>query len=85
MYIHEAIAATNEHYPYITRAAWYGGSEEDPVVITQILPTDGPDGMIIDGMCQRKPSRGWQPRKQDLIADDWCVCAETNFRFQPWR
>lgn len=71
MYIHEAIMARTEEKPWITREAYV--EEQGRAIWTdiKIFPTNGPDGMIVSSSAARPPSRGWQPRKEDLLADDW--------------
>ena len=73
MYIHEAIAATTENQRFITRKAWLPVSSEKAII--RILPTNTPDGCVmISDYSSRGPSRGWQPRLDDLIAKDWIIC-----------
>ena len=71
MYIHEAIKNTSKESPYITREKWAIESASSWLVV--ILPTDSPDCCILDGYAARRPSRGWQPCRDDLMADDWIV------------
>lgn len=67
MYIHEAIAARTRKEPFIARKKW-----KDLFSIStgaKIFPTDSPDCCVMESSVTS--SRGWQPTKEDLIADDW--------------
>lgn len=73
MYIHEAIKATTESRPFITRKSWIVDDSEKSMV--KILPTSTPDCCImVSDFSKMRPSRCWQPRKDDLTADDWFPC-----------
>lgn len=74
MYIHKAIQARTKQKPYITRKAWndlYPMEAPGPAI--WILPTDSPDGCVIDSQATRSPCRRWQPTAEDLVADDWMI------------
>lgn len=68
MYIHEAIAATTEDRPFITRESW---GEKWHGLHARLLPTNAPDGMAYLSMTHEAPRRGWQPRAEELLASDW--------------
>lgn len=74
MFIHEAISRITDKKPFITRKAWrLEGSNRE---IVRILPTSTPDCCVmVSDFSSRGPCRGWQPRSEDLVADDWIVCA----------
>ena len=73
MYIHEAINSTTRRKPFITRKAWLLTDTECAII--RILPTNSPDCcLIVSDYSTRGASRGWQPRAEDLIADDWLIC-----------
>lgn len=73
MHIHEAIANTNSKTPFITRTAWLLVDENIPAV--RLLPTNTPHCcLIVSDYSSNSPTRGWQPRAEDLVADDWFVC-----------
>lgn len=69
MYIHEAIRARTADKPFITREKWADAFGIKRGV--KLLPTDSPDGMILDSRAAKAPCRGWQPTAEDLTADDW--------------
>ena len=71
MYIHEAIKASDREYPCITREAWTRIQDGERRVLVYLCPTNTPDNVIADGAAGRLPSRGWQPKLEDLIAKDW--------------
>ena len=74
MFIHEAIKAPTTKKPFITRKAWMLNDIDRAII--RILPTDTPDGCImVSDYSSRGPCRGWQPRAEDLVADDWVVCS----------
>ncbi len=68
MYIHEAIAATSEVHPYITRESW---ADKWYRLHVRLLPTNTPDGMVYLSETHEAPRRGWQPTAEDLLASDW--------------
>lgn len=74
MHIHEAIAATTEAAPWITREAWTTTVDNGRRAVVRLMPTNTADNVIADGYAKRRPSRGWQPRKEDLLANDWIPC-----------
>lgn len=66
MNIHEAVMAATENGLYITRAnAWWGKH-------IKLNPTDTEDCCIIIPQEGQAGGR-WNPRKEDLLADDWIV------------
>ena len=73
MYIHEAIQSTTAKKPFITRKAWLPSDVTRAII--RVLPTNTPDCcLMISDYSSRGPIRGWQPRADDLSADDWVVC-----------
>ena len=74
MLIHEAIRATTDEKPFITRKSWFhkflvddrkGGGRT-----TRVIPSDSPGGCpVVTPMAGYTGS--WKPSKADLIADDW--------------
>lgn len=76
MLIHEAITAADDTKQFITRKTWeLDGTEKH---VAKILPTNTPDGCIITSdFSKMRPARGWQPRMEDLLADDWYPCYGT--------
>ena len=74
MYIHEAINSTTKKKPFITRKAWFLVETQFPII--RILPTSTPDCCLMTSdYSSRGPCRGWQPRSDDLVADDWVICS----------
>lgn len=71
MYIHEAIKASDREFPCITREAWTRIQDGERRALVYLCPTNTPDNVIADGAAGRLPSRGWQPKLEDLIAKDW--------------
>lgn len=71
MTIVEAIKATTEEKPYITRDKWQQELNYAPGHRIRLLPTDTMDCVIYvgarDGMCYPR----WNPTRSDLLADDW--------------
>lgn len=69
--IHEAIMARTHEKPYITRRDW-GYITVNPVAVSiKILPTNSPDGCVVESVSTEGPRRGWQPTAGDLAAEDW--------------
>lgn len=74
MHIHEAIEATTEEKPFVTRKAWfhkfYIKDCKGTGRTTRVIPTDGPSRCLVVS-----PLEGcigsWAPSKTDLLADDW--------------
>jgi len=71
VYIQEAIMTRTGEKPYITRRAWEYITTEPVAASVKILPTNSPDGCIVESVSESKPRRGWQPTAGDLVADDW--------------
>lgn len=67
MYIHEAVSLASESGGYITRRKF--------AKRVRIKPTDSDEGLII-AVKNQAPYPRWQPRAEDLIADDWMVTTE---------
>ncbi len=74
MNIAEAIKATTDEMPFITRKAWLVQTSRYGEHGIKIQATDTPDCCIISTLCAKNPCRGWQPQAGDLVADDWVVC-----------
>lgn len=69
--IHEAIMARTHEKPYITRRDW-GYITVNPVAVSiKILPTNSPDGCVVESVSAEGPRSGWQPTAGDLAAEDW--------------
>ena len=72
MFIHEAIAEAEKDRKdprkHIQRKKW-----KSPSVFGthKICPTDTPDGCLYYSPASKMWTGGWQPTKEDLIADDW--------------
>lgn len=73
MTISEAMKAKSINQPFLTREKWRVAMSGPLDNFPMIQPTDSPDGCLYYGPTQRKPSGGWQPRAEDLSADDWSV------------
>lgn len=71
VYLHEAIKASDREFPCITREAWTRIQGGERRVWVYLCPTNTPDNVIADSAAGRLPSRGWQPKLEDLIANDW--------------
>lgn len=71
MYIHEAIQSRSPDKPYITRESWEYITDKPVAAAVKILPTDSPDGCVVESVSRKNPCRGWQPTAGDLMADDW--------------
>lgn len=74
MLIHEAIKATTDEKPFVTRTAWFHRFLIDDCKgtgrTTRVIPTDSPGKCLVV-----TPLEGctgsWTPSKADLLADDW--------------
>lgn len=73
MDIRTAILSRTADKPYITRKAWECITDHPCSACIRVLPTDGPDCCIMLSEYGRTPCRGWQPRREDLVADDWVL------------
>lgn len=74
MNIYQAVAAASKKTPFITRAAWRGVITDEPVSgAIKIQPTNTPSGCIVHDEATKIIRPGWQPRAEDLAADDWSV------------
>ena len=71
MYIHEAIAARTKQKPYITRQAWSYLTDKPCGAAVKIQVTDSPDCCIVESVSAKVLRVGWQPKAEDLAADDW--------------
>ena len=66
MYIHEAVSlamAKGKHIRRTTPEIWDSVTAE---------PTNDPEGIILHAEGQR-PGPRWEPRAEDLMADDWVL------------
>jgi hypothetical protein len=64
MFIYEAVRQVLDTDTHIRRISWPCG--------LSIKPTDTPNACVAYTK-DKAPRRGWQPKAQDLIADDWIV------------
>ena len=71
MYIHEAIRASDREFPCITRESWMGMQDGERRTLVCLCPTNTPNNVLIEGGTARTTCRGWQPRLDDLVANDW--------------
>lgn len=78
MNICEALRARTAAKPGIRRRAWdyqlTVGNEKRPMVMKatfRIIPTNTPDGCLIDSLTDTGLRAGWSPTAADLLADDW--------------
>ena len=67
MYIHEAVKIASDFGAYITRRKF-----GDRV---HIIPTDAQEGCLLQ-IKGKDPCPRWQPKAEDLLADDWTVTRE---------
>ena len=68
MYINEAVRKAMAIDGYIVRQDW-------PRMI-RLRPTNEVDGIILISPNNNMPRPRWQPRAEDLLADDWIVTTE---------
>lgn len=73
MTIIDAIKATNEEKPYITREKWDVEFRHAPGHRFPLLATDTRDGVLYVGSMMGKFKPRWNPEREDLIAEDWIV------------
>lgn len=78
MNIYEAMTARTYEKAYIRRKAW-----EYRMVVDQqkralllqpkyrILPTNTPEGCLVDSLTCTGLRASWSPTEDDLLADDW--------------
>lgn len=71
MHIHEAIAQATPQRAYVRRKAWAYITDTPCSAAIKIQPTNSPDGCIVVSQSAENPRFGWQPREEDLAADDW--------------
>lgn len=67
MHIQEAVKSAAESGQCVTRKAWGGAYR------FRVEPTNTPDCCVAHSGAMKSPRRGWQPKAEDLIADDWLV------------
>ena len=67
MFIQEATKKAIEIGGFIARAKWKGA--------VRVKPTDDPRGCVLFS-AEKAPGPHWQPRADDLVADDWEVTTE---------
>lgn len=70
MYIHEAVKLAVERGRCVTRAAWGKPCH------FWIYPTNTPDCCVAQSDITKNSRRGWQPKAEDLTADDWITTAK---------
>ncbi len=69
MFIYQAVEKAIKEGKYITRENCFWGG------IVKIKPTNTCDCCIAVALDKKNPPRrGWQPKAEDLMADDWYVC-----------
>ena len=73
IFIHEAVAMAQKRFGYITRESWLYTTSKPCMVPIKIQPTNSPDGCIIESESAKEPRFGWQPKAEDLVAEDWEV------------
>lgn len=73
MFINQAIALARKSNKCITREAWEPVKRACYSAGIQILPTDTPDCCVIYSEACKTIARAWNPRAEDLLADDWLV------------
>lgn len=57
---------------YITRVAWNEGyPTRTYTTAIVLLVTDSPDGSMIVSQYEEGTYRIWNPRREDILADDW--------------
>ena len=56
----------------ITRRAW-GYPHGLPGPAIKLTPTDPPDGFVVISACTSATRPGWEPRTEDILADDWTI------------
>lgn len=71
MNIVEAMNARDRYHPFIARKVWLSVVSNSPETAPCIQPTDTPEGCLFYGLTQKIPAAGWQPRAEDLLAEDW--------------
>lgn len=71
MNIVEAMKARDRYHPFITRKVWLNVVSDTAEPALRIQPTDTPEGCLFYGLTKKTPAAGWQPRAEDLLADDW--------------
>lgn len=74
MYIHEAVVSALESNSFIRRSAWKKVLTPNPTYAAiKIQPTNTPGGCFLHYEAVEKICPGWQPKAEDLLADDWEV------------
>ena len=79
----EALKARGpENGLYLTRAAWNEGytyKTHHPMgsrlydSLITLIPSNSPDGILVQSWYEEVPCRRWQPTAEDLIAEDWVL------------
>lgn len=67
MYIHEAVTKAMETKKFISRS---GNGLWSKI---KLWPTNGDDGFVVHYALNNTPCHRWQPRAEDLVANDWVV------------
>ena len=82
MTIVEALKARGpENGWYLTRKAWndgymfkgQGGYRLQYDSFITLIPTNSPDGILMQSWYEKVPNRRWQPTVEDLTAGDWML------------
>ena len=68
MFIHKAVRKAMAIDGYIVRREWQN--------LIRLRPTNEVDGIVLISPNNQSPRPRWQPRAEDLIADDWIVTTE---------
>ena len=68
MFIHEAVRKAMAIDGYIVRHEWKH--------LIRLRPTNEADGIVLISPNNQSPRPRWQPRAEDLTADDWIVTTE---------
>lgn len=71
MNIVDAIKATTEEMPYITREKWAQELHHALGHRIRLLPTDTMDCVVYVGTRDGRCLPRWNPSKSDLLAEDW--------------
>lgn len=71
MNIYEAIKARTPQKASIRRKSWQYITNGPCTAAVKIQPTNSPDKCVVESMGTKEVRSGWQPRAEDLLADDW--------------
>lgn len=74
MNIAEAMRSRTNEKPFITRAAWKHTNKMTGEILQMLIdPTNTPDCCVVYSKISTGPRRRWNPKAEDLSADDWTV------------